>query len=88
MQKLILYSLFLISYLSQGQATGTTIVWVEKNSFIWNYCNKHPNLTAPSMIHLKKLTYVLELTTPLFSNENSQITNVVYEPITTAQLGL
>jgi hypothetical protein len=40
------------------------------------------------MIHLKKLTYVLELTTPLFSNENStQITNVVYEPITTAQLG-
>jgi hypothetical protein len=28
MQKLILYSLFLISYLSQGQATGTaTIVW-------------------------------------------------------------
>jgi hypothetical protein len=28
------------------------------------------------------------MTTPLFSNENStQITNVVYEPITTAQLG-
>jgi hypothetical protein len=87
--KLILYSLFLISYLSQGQATGTaTIVW--KKSFIWNYCNKHPTFTGNSYQYdPSKETYIRLRADDTLSNENStQITNVVYEPITTAQLGL
>jgi hypothetical protein len=40
------------------------------------------------MIHLKETYIRLRADDTLFSNENStQITNVVYEPITTAQLG-
>jgi hypothetical protein len=93
MQKLILYSLFLISYLSHGQTTGTaTIVWVEKKAVSAGTSALNiPQFTGncyqydPSK---KKLTYILELTTPVYSNDNStQITNVIYEPITTAQLG-
>jgi hypothetical protein len=59
MQKLILYSLFLISYLSQGQATGTATIVVEKAVSYGTTAINIPafTATATSMIHLKK-TYI------------------------------
>jgi hypothetical protein len=81
-----LYSLFLISY-HRGRATGNGVG--EKSGFIWNYCNKHPALQDSSYQYdPSKETYVLELTTPLFSNKQYQITNVVYETYTTATRAL
>jgi hypothetical protein len=93
MQKLLLYILLLLSYLSYGQTKGdVTIEWMEKTAVSFgSYKINIPQFTGSSYHYdssEKKLTYTLELKTPvLYPESSTQITNVVYESITTAQLG-
>ncbi|MEZ7507065.1 type IX secretion system sortase PorU [Flavobacterium sp. Arc2] len=93
MQKLLLYSLLLLSYISFAQNTAdVTIAWTEKTEVSFgNYKINIPQFTGNSYQYKaseKKLLFSLELVNPvLFEASNVQITNVVYETITTAQLG-
>jgi hypothetical protein len=93
MQKLLLYSLLLLSYLSYGQNKGdVTIEWMDKTTISFGIYKIYIPLFKGNSFNYdpseKKLTYTLELTTPVFANENSiQITNVVYESITVTELG-
>ncbi|MEZ7500529.1 type IX secretion system sortase PorU [Flavobacterium sp. Arc3] len=93
MQKLLLYSLLLLSYISFAQNTAdVTIAWTEKTEVSFgNYKINIPQFTGNSYQYKaseKKLLFSLELVNPvLFEASNVQITNIVYETITTAQLG-
>jgi hypothetical protein len=93
MQKLLLYSLLLLSYISHGQtAADVTITWIEKTEVSFgNYKINIPQFTGNSYQYdasEKKLLFNLELANPvLFDGSNVQITNIVYESITTNQLG-
>jgi hypothetical protein len=93
MQKLLLYSLLLLSYITSGQTAGdVTIEWTEKTSTSFGtYTINIPQFNGSSYQYdaaEKKLIYTLELTAPiLYPNANIQISNLIFESITAAQIG-
>lgn len=93
MQKLLPYYLFLFSYISFGQTRGDiTIEWIEKTEVSFGTYNiTLPQFNGKSYeynVSEKKLIYTLELKSAMPFDENSvNITNVVYESITNAELG-
>ena len=93
MRKLLLFNLFLISFISYSQTKGDiTIEWTEKTEMNFgNFKINIPQFTGNNYQYdatQKTLFYTINLNESReFDENNIKITNVVYESISTSQLG-
>ena len=93
MKKILLVYIALIPFVCLAQNKGDiTIEWLEKNEMpMGNSQIKIPQFTGSSYYFdpaNKSVSYIISLTESAFFDENSiQFTNLVYESVSTAQLG-
>lgn len=93
MKKIILVYLSLISFVSFAQIKGDiTIEWLEKKEiFFGDFKTTVPKFSGNSYyfdFSKKTITYTLKISESASFNENDlQITNIIYEPISISQLG-
>lgn len=93
MQKLLLFNLFLLSFVSYAQTGGDiTIEWLEKTeTFYGNSKINAPRFSGNEYQYdasKKTLRYTLKLNGPgHFDENNIKITNIAYESISASKLG-